>query len=50
MSKPILGLILGGILEHEAEDMLDALSDAHFEVLGEDLEHEWWGVLAQRVR
>lgn len=42
-------VILGGILEQEADDMIDALLDAGFKILGEDLEHEWWGVLAQRL-
>jgi len=42
-------VILGGILEHEADDMLDALLAAGFRIMGEDLEHEWWGVLARRV-
>lgn len=57
--KPLLGaffrsvkpggyVILGGILEEEADEMLDALAAAGFSVLGEDLENEWWGVLAQR--
>jgi ribosomal protein L11 methyltransferase len=41
-------VILGGILEEEADEMMDALAAAGFEVLGEDLENEWWGVLAQR--
>jgi ribosomal protein L11 methyltransferase len=41
-------VILGGILEEEAEEMLDALARAGFVVTGEDLENEWWGVLAQR--
>jgi ribosomal protein L11 methyltransferase len=42
-------VILGGILEEEADEMLDELRSAGFDVLGEDLENEWWGVLAQRV-
>jgi ribosomal protein L11 methyltransferase len=41
-------VILGGILEEEADEMLDGLRAAGFVVLGEDLENEWWGVLAQR--
>ena len=41
-------LILGGILEHEADDMLDACALAGFDVIAEDLEDEWWGVLLQR--
>jgi ribosomal protein L11 methyltransferase len=41
-------VILGGILESEARDMLDALAAAGFRVRGEDLEEEWWGVLAQK--
>jgi ribosomal protein L11 methyltransferase len=41
-------VILGGILEEEADEMLEALRAAGFVVLGEDLENEWWGVLGQR--
>jgi ribosomal protein L11 methyltransferase len=41
-------LILGGILEEEGDDMLDACSAAGFQVMAEDLEAEWWGVLLQR--
>ncbi|MGQ0561950.1 MAG: 50S ribosomal protein L11 methyltransferase [Gemmatimonadota bacterium] len=41
-------VILGGILEQEADDMLDALIAAGFEIRGEDLELEWWGVLGHR--
>jgi ribosomal protein L11 methyltransferase len=42
-------VILGGILEEEADEMLEELRWAGFDVLGEDLENEWWGVLAQRT-
>lgn len=56
--KPLLGafrnaarpggaVILGGILEEEADDMLDACEGAGFEVVSEDLEDEWWGVLLE---
>lgn len=38
-------LILGGILEEEADDMLDACVAAGFQVIAEDLEAEWWAVL-----
>ena len=41
-------VILGGILEEEADDVLDACATAGFEVLAEDLEEEWWGVLLRR--
>ena len=52
--KPLLGafhrsikpgghLILGGILESEADDMIDAAEQHGFTLLGEDLEEEWWG-------
>lgn len=41
-------LILGGILEEEADDMLDECVAAGFNVIAEDLEAEWWGVLLQR--
>ena len=38
-------VILGGILEQEADDMIDELLNAGFRIIGEDLEDEWWGVL-----
>lgn len=41
-------LILGGILEEEADEMLDACVVAGFHIMAEDLEAEWWGVLLQR--
>lgn len=41
-------VILGGILESEADDMLDACDAAGFRTRAEDLEQEWWGVLLQR--
>lgn len=41
-------VILGGILETEADAMLAAASAAGFLVIAEDLEDEWWGVLLQR--
>lgn len=36
-------LILGGILEEEADDVIDAASRAGFTLVAEDLEEEWWG-------
>jgi len=41
-------LILGGILEEEAEDVIAAAEVAGFSVRVEDLEEEWWAVLLQR--
>jgi ribosomal protein L11 methyltransferase len=41
-------LILGGILESEADDMIEAASAAEFTLAAEDLEEEWWGGLFQR--
>lgn len=41
-------LILGGILESEADDMIDAARAAGFTLLAEDLEEEWWGALFRR--
>lgn len=46
--RPGSHLILGGILEEEADDMLAAGSAAGFGVIAEDLEEEWWAVLLQR--
>jgi ribosomal protein L11 methylase PrmA len=46
--KPAGHLILGGILEGEADDMIDAAAAAGFRLLAEDLEEEWWGGLFQR--
>lgn len=57
--KPLLGsffaatrpgghVILGGILEHEADDMITASTAAGFQVMAEDLEQEWWGVLLRK--
>jgi ribosomal protein L11 methyltransferase len=42
-------LILGGILEEEAEDVIAAAEVAGFAVRTEDLEEEWWAVLLQRL-
>jgi ribosomal protein L11 methyltransferase len=42
-------LILGGILEEEADAVIDAARHAGFILLSEDLEEEWWGGLF-RVR
>ncbi len=42
-------LILGGILEEEAEDMLAAARAAGFTLLVEDVEAEWWGGLFART-
>jgi ribosomal protein L11 methyltransferase len=41
-------LILGGILESEADDTIDAAQHAGFILRMEDLEEEWWGGLLQR--
>jgi ribosomal protein L11 methyltransferase len=41
-------LILGGILESEADEMIDAAEHAGFILRVEDLEEEWWGALLQR--
>jgi ribosomal protein L11 methyltransferase len=41
-------LILGGILEAEADDMIEAAQAAGFSLRAEDLEEEWWGGLFQR--
>ena len=40
-------LILGGILEAEADDMIEAAERAGFTLRAEDLEEEWWGGLLQ---
>ena len=42
-------LILGGILESEADDMIEAATRSHFTLRAEDLEEEWWGGLFQRT-
>ncbi len=42
-------LILGGILEQEAEAMLDAARAAGLTLRVEDVEDEWWGGLFERV-
>ena len=47
--KPEGFLILGGILEAEADDMIDAAHTAGFTLRAEDLEEEWWGALFQRA-
>jgi ribosomal protein L11 methyltransferase len=41
-------LILGGILESEADDMIEVAQANHFTLKAEDLEAEWWGGLFQR--
>lgn len=46
--KPGGRLILGGILEQEADDMIEAAQTAGFKLLEEDLEEEWWGALLER--
>jgi ribosomal protein L11 methyltransferase len=38
-------LILGGILEDEAEAVIDAALEAGFDLVAEDFEEEWWGGL-----
>ena len=42
-------LILGGILEQEAEEMLDAARAAGLALRVEDVEDEWWGGLFERT-
>jgi len=42
-------LILGGILDHEAEDLISAAQANGFELLVEDLEEEWWGGSFARI-
>ena len=46
--KPAGFLILGGILESEADDMIDDARAAGFTLKAEDLEEEWWGGLFRR--
>jgi ribosomal protein L11 methyltransferase len=46
--RPSGHLILGGILETEADEMIEAAQQAGFTLLGEDLEEEWWGGWFQR--
>jgi ribosomal protein L11 methyltransferase len=46
--KPAGFLILGGILESEADEMIDAARGAGFTLKAEDLEEEWWGGLFRR--
>lgn len=41
-------LILAGIMEHEAEEMIEAAAEAGYRLVREDLEDEWWSVLFQR--
>jgi ribosomal protein L11 methyltransferase len=42
--RPGGSVILGGILEEEAEDMIEAAAGAGLGVVEEDLEDEWWTV------
>ena len=46
--RPDGWLILGGILEAEADDMIEAAEQSGFTLRAEDLEEEWWGGLLQR--
>lgn len=46
--KPDGSLILGGILEEEADDMIESAQAAGFILMAEDLEDEWWGGLLRR--
>lgn len=46
--KPEGRLILGGILEAEADEMIAAAEAAGFTLQAEDLEEEWWGGLFRR--
>lgn len=41
-------LVLGGILEEEADDMIEDAEAAGFLLRTEDLEDEWWSVLLER--
>lgn len=43
--RPAGRLVLGGILEGEAEGVIEAAERAGFELIREDLEEEWWGGL-----
>lgn len=43
-------LVLGGILEHEAEGVIEAAERAGFTLVTEDLEEEWWGGLLEARR
>ena len=47
--RPAGHLILGGILEAEADDMIDAAEQHNFRLRAEDLEGEWWGGWFQRA-
>jgi ribosomal protein L11 methyltransferase len=47
--KPAGCLILGGILESEADEMIEAARAARFTLKAEDLEEEWWGGLFRRT-
>jgi ribosomal protein L11 methyltransferase len=47
--RPDGHLILGGILESEADDMIEATQHNNFTLRAEDLEAEWWGGLCQRA-
>ena len=46
--KPNGALILGGILEDEADDMIANAQAAGFTLVAEDLEEEWWAGLLRR--
>jgi ribosomal protein L11 methyltransferase len=46
--KPSGFMILGGILESEADDMIAGARAAGFTLKAEDLEEEWWGGLFRR--
>ncbi len=41
-------LVLGGILEQEADEMLEAARAAGLDLVVEDVEEEWWGGLFRR--
>jgi ribosomal protein L11 methyltransferase len=47
--KPGGFLIVGGILESEADEMIEAARAARFTLKAEDLEEEWWGGLFRRT-
>ena len=46
--KPKGQLILGGILESEADYMIEGAQNAGFMLQAEDLEEDWWAGLLRR--
>lgn len=41
-------VVLAGIMEHEADEVIEAAEAAGFELVREDLEEEWWAGLVAR--